>query len=117
MLVWSFLLILLLVMLNAFFVSVVFAESGVPSAAIVKTWLENPAARDRLIAASQLGITLVSLALGAVGENTFEALLAPLFENLALPAYLQRLVPLMAALPLFLSLVIVTSLHVVFGEQ
>ena len=130
MLVWSFLLILLLVMLNAFFVSVEFAavasrrtrievlaESGVHSAAIVKTWLENPAARDRLIAASQLGITLVSLALGAVGENTFEALLAPLFENLALPAYLQRLVPLMAALPLFLSLVIVTSLHVVFGEQ
>ena len=130
MLLWSFLLILLLVMLNAFFVSVEFAavasrrariellaESGNHSAAIVRTWLENPAARYRLIAASQLGITLVSLALGAIGENTFEALLAPLFENLALPAYLQRLVPLMAVLPLFLSLVIVTSLHVVFGEQ
>ena len=82
---WSFLLILLLVLLNGFFVSVEFAavtsrraridmlaESGNPSAKIVKTWLENPAARDRLIAASQLGITLVSLALGAVGENTFE---------------------------------------------
>ena len=130
MLVWSFLLILLLVLLNAFFVSVEFAavssrrarievmaESGVHSAAIVKSWLENPAARDRLIAASQLGITMVSLALGAVGENTFEALLEPLFENLILPSYLQRLVPLMAALPLVLSLVIVTSLHVVLGEQ
>jgi len=130
MLLWSFLLILLLVFLNAFFVSVEFAavasrrariellaESGNHSAAIVRTWLENPAARDRLIAASQLGITLVSLALGAVGENTFEALLAPLFEDLALPPVLQRLVPLMAVLPLFLSLAIVTSLHVVLGEQ
>ena len=130
MLLWSFLLILLLVFLNAFFVSVEFAavasrrariellaESGNHSAAIVRTWLENPAARDRLIAASQLGITLVSLALGAVGENTFEALLAPLFEDLALPTVLQRLVPLMAVLPLFLSLAIVTSLHVVLGEQ
>ena len=130
MLLWSFLLILLLVFLNAFFVSVEFAavasrrariellaESGNHSAAIVRTWLENPAARDRLIAASQLGITLVSLALGAVGENTFEALLAPLFEDLVMPPVLQRLVPLMAVLPLFLSLAIVTSLHVVLGEQ
>ena len=130
MLLWSFLLILLLVFLNAFFVSVEFAavasrraridllaESGNHSAAIVRTWLENPAARDRLIAASQLGITLVSLALGAVGENTFEALLAPLFEDLALPPVMQRLVPLLAVLPLFLSLAIVTSLHVVLGEQ
>jgi len=130
MLLWSFLLILLLVFLNAFFVSVEFAavasrrariellaESGNHSAAIVRTWLENPTARDRLIAASQLGITLVSLALGAVGENTFEALLAPLFEDLALPPVMQRLVPLLAVLPLFLSLAIVTSLHVVLGEQ
>ncbi len=127
---WSFLLILLLVLLNGFFVSVEFAavtsrraridllaESGNLSANIVKTWLENPAARDRLIAASQLGITLVSLALGAVGENTFEELLTPLFNNLHLQGTLLRLGPLMAALPLILSLVIVTSLHVVLGEQ
>ena len=127
---WSFLLILLLVMLNGFFVSVEFAavtsrraridllaESGNHAAKIVKTWLENPATRDRLIAASQLGITLVSLALGAVGENTFEELLTPLFNNLNLQGALQRLSPILAALPLFLSLVIVTSLHVVLGEQ
>ena len=54
---WSFLLILLLVLLNGFFVSVEFAavtsrraridllaESGNLSANIVRTWLENPAA-------------------------------------------------------------------------
>lgn len=129
-LVWSIILILILVALNGFFVSVEFAgvasrraridilaESGNASAQIVKTWLENPSARDRLIAAAQLGITIVSLALGAVGENTFEAFLAPYFHELNPPAYLQILAPFIAALPLILSLIIVTSLHVVLGEQ
>lgn len=127
---WSFLLILILVALNGFFVSVEFAavtsrraridllaDSGNSSAKIVKTWLENPAARDRLIAASQLGITLVSLALGAVGENTFEEILTPLFGHPNLQGAMQWLSPILAALPLIISLVIVTSLHVVLGEQ
>lgn len=128
--IWSFALILILVALNGFFVSVEFgavasrrsrievlAEAGNPSARIVKSWLENSEARDRLIAASQLGITLVSLALGAVGENTFETLLEQAFAGLHIPSILQRLAPILAALPLFLSLLIVTSLHVVLGEQ
>lgn len=127
---WSFILILVLVALNGFFVSVEFAtvasrrsridvleKTNSRSAAIVKTWLENPAARDRLIAASQLGITIVSLALGAIGENTFERLLAPYFEDINLPVNFVVLVPVIAALPLVLSLIIVTSLHVVLGEQ
>jgi putative hemolysin len=127
---WSILLILVLVALNGFFVSVEFAavasrrtrieimaEGGNPAAQIVKAWLENPAARDRLIAASQLGITIVSLALGAIGENTFEVLLEPYFQNVTLPTSLAVLNPIIAALPLVLSLVIVTSLHVVLGEQ
>lgn len=131
---FSFLFILLLVMLNAFFVSVEFAavasrksrldqisEPSSEAAQIVRAWLENPAARDRLIAASQLGITIVSLALGAVGEQAFEDLLAPYFESIVIPetwgmaAAIAR--PLIAGLPLAISLVIVTSIHVVFGEQ
>ncbi len=130
MFVWNFLLILLLIALNAFFVSVEFAsvasrksrielmaDEGNPAARTVKTWLENPAARDRMIAAAQLGITIVSLALGAVGENTFEALLTPYFNRIALSPDMQRWTSLMAALPLVISLVIITSLHVVLGEQ
>ncbi len=130
MLFWNILFILLLVALNGFFVSVEFAavtsrrsriellaESGNVAANIVKTWLENPAARDRLIASSQLGITMVSLALGAVGENTFQVLLQPLFQNLSLPPAYQMLGRLLAGLPLLLSLIIVTSIHVVMGEQ
>jgi CBS domain containing-hemolysin-like protein len=90
MFTWNFLLILLLIAINAFFVSVEFAavasrkarieiraDEGNASARIVKSWLENPATRDRLIAASQIGITMVGLALGAIGENTFQGILAP----------------------------------------
>jgi putative hemolysin len=130
MFTWNFLIILLLVGLNAFFVSVEFAsvtarrarivllaEEGNKAANIVKSWIENPKARDRIIAAAQLGVTIVSLALGAVGENTFEALLTPYFNQISLAPSLQRLTSLLAVLPLVLSLIIITSIHVVLGEQ
>ena len=130
MFIWNLLLILVLIGLNGFFVSVEFAavssrkarvellaaESNAASK-IVKSWIDNSAARDRLIAASQLGITIVSLTLGAVGENTFEQALTPYFEGLKLAASWQWLAPVLAVLPLALSLIIVTSLHVVLGEQ
>lgn len=126
----NFILILVLIVINGFFVAVEFAvvsarrvriealaEEGNKAARIVQAWLENPSARDRLIGAAQLGITIVSLALGAVGENTFEALLEPYFHDLVLPSWLQSLSPILVALPLVLSLIIVTSLHVILGEQ
>ncbi len=123
------LLIILLIGLNAFFVAVEFAavssrrarifslaEEGNQAAVLVKGWLEDHTTRDRLIAASQLGITMVSLALGAIGENTFEQLLAPYFQTLTPIAY-TWLTPVLKGLPLVLALIIVTSLHVVLGEQ
>ena len=128
--IWNFLFILLLVALNGFFVATEFAvitarksrvrleaDEGNTAAKHVLTWLENPQARDRLIAAAQLGITIVSLALGAVGENTFEALLEPVFHSLEIPVQWSRFEPVLTALPLIFSLIIVTSLHVVLGEQ
>jgi len=128
--IWNFLLIFLLVGLNGFFVATEFAvitarksrvrlqaEEGNTAAQQVLIWLENPNARDRLIAAAQLGITIASLALGAVGENTFEALLEPIFHSLEIPVQWSRIEPVLTALPLVFSLIIVTSLHVVLGEQ
>src|SRR4030043_2466315 len=116
MFIWNFLLILLLISLNAFFVSVEFAvvtsrrarieilaEEDNTAARIIKGWLENPSARDRLIAASQIGITMVGLALGALGENTFQGLLSPYFSTLTLPDNLQFLTPVINALPLIFS--------------
>jgi putative hemolysin len=127
---WNFVAIAVLIALNGFFVAVEFAavtsrrarltmiaEPGSRPVRIVEKWLDDPSARDRLIAASQLGITIVSLMLGAIGENTFEELLGPYFHNIMLPEYLQILQSVIAALPLVLSLIIVTSFHVVLGEQ
>ena len=128
--IWNFLLIIILVALNGFFVAAEFAvitsrktrvkrqaDQGNPAAKQVLIWLENPKARDKLIAAAQLGITIVSLALGAIGENTFEVLLEPVFHSLEIPNQWNRIEPVLAALPLVISLIIVTSLHVVLGEQ
>jgi len=128
--IFNFLLILVLVALNGFFVAAEFAvitarktrvkrlaDEGNPAAKQVLVWLEDPKARDKLIAAAQLGITIVSLALGAIGENTFEVLLEPVFHSLELPDQWNRIEPVLTALPLVISLIIVTSLHVVLGEQ
>ncbi|HMN60637.1 MAG TPA: hemolysin family protein [Anaerolinea sp.] len=124
------LLIVVLILLNGFFVGVEFSVvasrrtrldlmTGADDrrGQLVRRWLEDDSARDRLIAASQLGITLVSLALGAAGENAFEAWLAPYFHNLILPVEIEFLKGLVLALPLIISLTVVTSLHVVLGEQ
>jgi CBS domain containing-hemolysin-like protein len=130
MLAWYLLLIFLLVGLNAFFVSVEFAvvaarrarlelladEDDGP-AALVKSWLENPAWRDRLISASQLGISLASLALGAVGLKAFEITLAPYFENLALSQNWAALRSVLAVLPLALFFLLIAGLHFILGEQ
>ncbi len=130
MVIWNILIIFLLIALNGFFVSVEFsavasrrsrieilAEEGNRAARVVKNWLENPTARDHLLAATQIGITVVSLALGAIGENTFAEILHPLFNNLPIPPAIGVVGPILAVLPLVLSLIIVTSLHVVLGEQ
>ncbi len=126
----NILLILVLVALNGFFVAVEFAiassrrsrleligETRGRSYEIVHDWLENFPSRDRLIASTQLGITLVSLALGAVGQNTFKAWLEPYLANVLLPDWLAFLQFLLPAVPLTLSLIIITAIHVVVGEQ
>ena len=130
MIIWDILLILILIALNGYFVGVEFAvvtsrraridslvKGGSRGAEIVRGWLDDPTARDRVIAASQLGITIVSLALGAVGENTFEELFAPYFHDMILPENIAFLGKIIAALPLIISLTVVTTLHVVLGEQ
>ncbi|NMC12540.1 MAG: HlyC/CorC family transporter [Chloroflexi bacterium] len=128
--IWNIIAIIILIALNACFVSVEIAvltsrkaridniaDTGNKSALIVKSWLENPATRDRLIAGVQLGVTAVNLALGAVGENTLEALMEPLFQDIQLPQHIRFLLPITASLPLLFSLLIITSVTVVMGEQ
>jgi putative hemolysin len=122
--------ILILIVLNAFFVAVEFAvvasrrarldllaDSEDRSAALVRTWLEDETSRGRLIAASQLGISLVSLTLGALSVRLFQDTLTPYLAQIRLPASLAFLQGALLLLPLILSVLVVTALHVVLGEQ
>ncbi len=112
-----------LIAANAFFVATEFAlvavrrtrveelvQEGVPRS---KSLLEAIDHLDRSVAASQLGITLASLALGLVSEPALHALIQPIFDPL--PVKWQG--PASRALSVAVTLGIVTYLHVVFGEQ
>jgi putative hemolysin len=86
--------IVLLILLTALYVAAEFsavgarrsrlrrlAEDGNTLAARVLPVVESPHALDRYIAASQVGITLSSLILGAYGQSRLAPRIAPLFEQ------------------------------------
>ena len=117
------LLILLLILLNAFFVAAEFAlvkvrssqvelkaNQGNKAAALVKKMQEN---LDSYLSSCQLGITIASLVLGRVGEPYVAVLLESVFEsfnwNLE-PATLHN-VSFITAISL------ITLIHMVIGEQ
>lgn len=114
---------LVLLLLNGFFVSVEFsyvtvprpriqrlAASGNPAAILVQRILSDT---DRVLAASQLGVTVASLGLGWVGENAANDLIRYLFASVPPPfqsAFAQ-------AIGLAIAFGLITSLHIVVGEQ
>jgi putative hemolysin len=121
--------IALLILANGFFVSIEFAAiasrrtrvehlagEGGRGAAIVARWLNTSATRDRLVAAAQVGITIASLALGALGESTFAVLIEPPLAPLAAGAA-GALRTALLLLPSVLAVLLFTMLHVVYGEQ
>jgi CBS domain containing-hemolysin-like protein len=114
--------VIVLVLLNAFFVCAEFAlvsvrrtriaelvAKGNRSAKWVAKAIENP---DRVIAATQLGITLASLGLGWIGEPALADLLHPIVQLLPEAIRTQASHGLAAAL----SFALITFLHVVVGE-
>ncbi len=114
--------VILLVLANGFFVSAEFAlvsvrrtriaelvNQGNQAAKWVEKALENP---DRVIAATQLGITLASLGLGWVGEPAFAHLLEPLVR--IIPGEIQEEVS--HSITAGLAFALITFLHVVVGE-
>ena len=118
-----------LIGLNAFFVAIEFAvvasrrtrvmqmaAQGSGTARLVLAWVESQEAKDRLIAASQVGITFSSLALGWLGEKAVSSVLEPLVEHAGVEAT-GLMGGLLANLPLVISLVFVTGMHVTLGEQ
>jgi len=114
--------VFLLVIANGFFVAAEFAlvsvrrtriaemvAQGHQGAKWVQKALENP---DRVIAATQLGITLASLGLGWVGEPALAHLLNPVIN--LFPIDIQDEVSHSVASGL--AFAIITFLHVVVGE-
>ena len=116
---------LLIVLANAFFVTVEFAivtvrrgqietlaESGNSGARLILRLLRDP---DWAIAGSQVGITLASILLGVVAEGPLTELLAPaLSRSLARIPFLAGLAT--AAATLFV-LLLLSFFHMVLGEQ
>jgi CBS domain containing-hemolysin-like protein len=114
---------LALVAVNSFFVAVEFAvvamrrtrieqlvSEGHVVARLALKLIDNP---DRVIAASQLGITMASLALGWIGEETVAAIIEPPLE-----ALLGRWSMAAAhTIGTAIAFALVTAVHIVLGEQ
>jgi CBS domain containing-hemolysin-like protein len=110
------------VLLNAFFVGAEFAlvrsrrtrlEAMVRSGDRLARFAVRASSNiSRILSASQLGVTLASLGLGWVAESTVGDVFANMFANL--PFAIE--VSLRLTLGATLALIVVTYLHVVFGE-
>jgi CBS domain containing-hemolysin-like protein len=116
-------LVLVLVLANGFFVASEFALVGVRKSRVVtlaesgqkraKTLVRVLSHLDAYISATQLGITLASLALGWIGEETLSHLFEPLFTAI-LPGGMAVAAAHTAAVALAFGLI--TFLHIVLGE-
>ena len=111
----------LLLAFNAFFVGAEFALISARRSQIepraqqgsraAKTTLRAMENVSLMMAGAQLGITICSLGLGAVGEPALAHLIEPLFESWGVPEALVH------PIAFSLALVVVVSLHVVLGEM
>lgn len=113
---------LFLVLLNGFFVAAEFsivkvrysqiqlkASEGNSSAKQAEHIIKN---LDSYLSATQLGITLASLALGWVGESTLEHIFREIFGyfNFNFPESTITLVSILS------SFLVITMMHIIFGE-
>ena len=118
---YGVLLTVVLLALNALFVASEFAlisarrtqlepriQAGSRPARMAMRAIENI---TQIMAAAQLGITICSLGLGAVGEPAIAHLLEPVFESVSLPESLVHTVSFIVAMT------IVVFAHVVLGEM
>ena len=114
--------VFILVLANAFFVASEFALVSVRKTRVDQLAAEgNRAATvvqravrdlDRYIAATQVGITIASLLLGGLGEETLEPILTPLFSWVPEEWRGTSRAALVAGFAYF----IMTALHVIIGE-
>ena len=105
--------IVILVLINGFFVAAEFALVSLRPDQLPRsragTIVRNQAGHlDEYLSACQLGITIASLALGALGEPTIARLLEPLLGRFAHAGAIMATVG---------AILIMTALHITVGEQ
>lgn len=122
MVVFNLFIILFLLLANGFFVASEFAlvsvrqtrisqlaKEGDSTAKITESALKE---LDKYIAATQLGITIASIALGWVGEATLAKIIHPLFDFLPFVSGTIATHTLAVAI----AFIVITFMHVVIGE-
>lgn len=109
-----------IIVLSAFFVAIEFAlvaarrhrlEEAAGSSASARAALRSSREISLLLAGSQLGITLCTLALGAIAKPAVHDLMVPLLAATGAPDTVATVVAFV------LSLLVVTFLHLVVGEM
>src|SRR3954463_13935939 len=113
--------IALLVALNGFFVACEFAivkvrgsqlEALIEEGNIQATFVRHVRGHlDASLSATQLGVTLASLALGWIGEQFLERMIEPVFTVTGIHAH-----TLVTSISVTLAFIGITFLHIVFGE-
>ncbi|MGW2095304.1 hemolysin family protein [Promicromonospora sukumoe] len=110
----------LIIALSAFFVAVEFAllaakrhrlEDAAPTSRSARAALRSANELTVLLAGSQLGITVCTLALGAITKPAVHHWLTPVFETWGAPYWAADVAGFV------LALIIVTFLHLVVGEM
>lgn len=120
-LVWQFIVVMFFVLLNGFFVAAEFAivkvrssqiqaakDEGHGSADLAQRAVKN---LDAYLSATQLGITITSIALGMVGEPYVSRVIQPLMFMMGVTNE-----TLISSVSIGLGFAIITFLHVVLGE-
>nr|WP_242072564.1 hemolysin family protein [Microcoleus sp. FACHB-68] len=116
--------VFLLIAINAFFVTAEFSMVSVRRSRInqlvdagdvqAKTVQDLQRSIDRLLSTTQLGITLSSLALGWIGENTMSGLVAGTIVHLPLPMAMKQVMAHSLSIPI--AFFLVAYLQIVLGE-
>ncbi len=114
--------VLALVLLNGFFVAAEFALISIRRTRVEQLIDEGSSAAraveravtdlDSFIAATQLGITMASLALGWIGEPILAGIITPAFEFLPDDAAFVSA----HGLAFFVAFSVITALHIIVGE-
>jgi len=118
---WSLIISLLLLVANAFFVAAEFAlvaskrhrleQAAATGSKAARSAIAGVRELSIMLAGAQLGITLSTLALGALAKPTVSHLLQPLFDATGLPSGISYVFAFL------LAVIVVSFLHVVVGEM